>query len=541
MKLPPLRMPGLSRQLNHFALWLVVGLALSGLAGVALQQVETTSIRDTFERDVGDKISALRRELTLHFEVLHMLRSLYEASEFVSRDEFTRAARDALARNPTIQALEWVPRVPEAERARWEGEAHSVFPGFQFTAMVDEGNGAMLQAAREREFFYPVYYLEPLTGNEAALGFDLGSSPLRLAALEIARDSGRLTTTAGLRLVQLGPEESGFLAINPIYRGMPTTLAGRQESLYGYAVGVFRIGRLFEHAMRLTAAEDLHLRLLDVTEGGSGQLLYESPPRPDRVLSRLRHARDIADVGGRTWRLEATPYKRYITARSSSTPAWVAALLLLVVMVAALLVRTVQHQSRRVQREVENRTRELNAANIELERLTRTDPLTGVANRRAFDQYCELEWRRAARDGKPFALMLIDVDCFKRYNDFYGHQAGDICLRNVAAALQSGSRRASDLLARYGGEEFAMVIPQAVDDIRLFSEILRASVEALQIPHLDTVVERKVVTVSIGVVTTACAVPDAFMPFLRCADKALYEAKASGRNRIVCAEYSAPG
>lgn len=528
----------MSRPINHFALWLLIGLLLAASAGTTLQRVESRNVEDAFARDVGDKVSALRRELTLHFEVLHMLRSLYDASEFVSRDEFARAARDALARNPTIQALEWVPRVPEAERPLWEGDARKVYPGFQFTAMV--GDSDVLQSAAGRDFFYPVYYLEPYTGNEAALGFDLGSHPVRLQALERARDSGRLTATAGLQLVQLGPGEMGFLAINPVYRGMPTTLAGRQEALYGYVLGVFRISRLFEHAMRSTAAEDLHLRLLDVSEGEGGQVLYESPTRPERVLTRYFHGLDIAGVGGRVWRLEATPYRRYVAAHSSSTPLWVAGLLLAVVMVAALLVRIVQQQNARIREQVDNRTRELNAANIELEKLSRTDPLTGVANRRAFDQYFELEWRRAVRDKTPFALMLIDVDCFKRYNDFYGHQAGDVCLRNVAAALQSGSRRASDLLARYGGEEFVMVIPKSEENMRMFGEILRASVEALQVPHLDTVVERKVVTVSVGVVTTACALPDQAVPFLRCADQALYEAKKTGRNRVVYREYPSP-
>ena len=178
------------------------------------------------------------------------------------------------------------------------------------------------------------------------------------------------------------------------------------------------------------------------------------------------------------------------------------------------------------------RTAELKEVNRQLVELTVTDALTGLANRRHLDAVLLDEWSRTARAGHMLALFMIDVDFFKAYNDHYGHQAGDDCLRSVARVLRESARRAGDLVARYGGEEFVVVAVEmdgaAACDL---AEGMRAAVEALALPHALSAVGR-VVTVSIGVATI---VPDAGMPvdkLLRQADEALYRAKSGGRNRV---------
>jgi diguanylate cyclase (GGDEF)-like protein/PAS domain S-box-containing protein len=174
----------------------------------------------------------------------------------------------------------------------------------------------------------------------------------------------------------------------------------------------------------------------------------------------------------------------------------------------------------------------------ELARLATTDALTGVGNRRRFDQALEAELARAARHGEWLSLVLCDVDCFKRYNDRYGHPAGDACLAAVAGAVASVARRPGDLVARYGGEEFALVLTTTTREGAVdVAERMREAVRALAVPHEDSE-GRGVVTISVGV----ASVVGAWTPveLLALADRALYDAKAEGRDRVVAVEGEHP-
>lgn len=177
-------------------------------------------------------------------------------------------------------------------------------------------------------------------------------------------------------------------------------------------------------------------------------------------------------------------------------------------------------------------SRELEAANLELARLSVTDALTGIANRRRFHERIENEWRRAQRGRESLALMMIDVDLFKLFNDEYGHQRGDECLAQVAAGLQSGLRRASDFVARYGGEEFVVILPDADETMaREHAERLCERVRALAIPHATSPVA-PVVTISIGYAAARPTEDSAPSALVAAADRALYAAKRGGRNRV---------
>ena len=174
---------------------------------------------------------------------------------------------------------------------------------------------------------------------------------------------------------------------------------------------------------------------------------------------------------------------------------------------------------------------ELEVKNAELERLSSQDGLTGIANRRIFDEFIDKEWMRAAREQQPISLILIDIDHFKLYNDNYGHQGGDDCLRRVAQALASTVRRPGDLVARYGGEEFAVVMPGTdAQGAASIADALRSKIEELHLRHeFSSTADH--VTISLGVATM---VPDGSQQaeaLVATADKALYEAKESGRNR----------
>jgi len=175
--------------------------------------------------------------------------------------------------------------------------------------------------------------------------------------------------------------------------------------------------------------------------------------------------------------------------------------------------------------------KELEAKNEELERLSSQDGLTGIANRRIFDEFIAREWSRAGRSGTPLSLILIDIDHFKTYNDNYGHQGGDDCLRQVAQKLAETVKRPTDLVARYGGEEFAVVMPGTDDEgARSIAEALCNGVSGMGLPHEHSSTADHV-TISLGV---GCVVPPHDgkpEDLITMADEALYRAKEEGRNQ----------
>lgn len=182
---------------------------------------------------------------------------------------------------------------------------------------------------------------------------------------------------------------------------------------------------------------------------------------------------------------------------------------------------------------VRQRTAELETANQQLETLSATDGLTGLANRRSFDSYWAQEWQRAVRQGTPLAVIMLDVDHFKAYNDHYGHQQGDACLRTQGEVLRVTIRRAGELAARYGGEEFVVVMPGAsIQTAQEAAEAILAAIREQQIPHARSPVA-PVVTISLGVAVGMPGAKDDREQLIKAADVALFEAKHQGRNRVV--------
>lgn len=177
--------------------------------------------------------------------------------------------------------------------------------------------------------------------------------------------------------------------------------------------------------------------------------------------------------------------------------------------------------------------RALQRANQQLQRLATLDGLTQIANRRRFDEHLNQEWRRLSREHAPISLIMSDIDHFKHYNDTYGHQMGDDCLKAVARAISETARRPADLAARYGGEEFAVILPNTSASGALqVARDIQKEIEGLNIPHDSSPVSPRV-TLSLGVATM---VPDTRLPpetIVERADRALYQAKEQGRNRII--------
>ena len=184
---------------------------------------------------------------------------------------------------------------------------------------------------------------------------------------------------------------------------------------------------------------------------------------------------------------------------------------------------------------VAERTAQLEDANRKLATLSVTDGLTGLSNRRHFDEVLRREWARCQRADQSIAVIMLDIDHFKKFNDHYGHQAGDVCLAQVAASLQAALRRPGDVVARYGGEEFCVVLPEAdAAQAMQIGEHLRAAIAALALPH--AAVAEGQVTISVGAAAIAPSPLGAADALLRAADGALYAAKGAGRNTVRLAE-----
>ncbi|SMP57861.1 sensor domain-containing diguanylate cyclase [Anoxynatronum buryatiense] len=202
----------------------------------------------------------------------------------------------------------------------------------------------------------------------------------------------------------------------------------------------------------------------------------------------------------------------------------------------AAMYEEIQQMNRDLEEKIRQRTLELTNTNRKLMLMSRTDALTGADNRRSFEEKLQKEWHRLQRENRPLALIMSDIDFFKEYNDQFGHPEGDVCLRQVAAAIGKTLRRETDVLARYGGEEFIIMLPNTdKDGACRVAEKIRKNVEALQISHPYSSIHR-VITISFGVaaiIPSRKTTPEALV---RRADQALYAAKQQGRNCVVLAD-----
>lgn len=298
---------------------LVIGVALTLFALTVTRGWEEARARQDFAREVIVHAASPRQEIASTIEAVHAIRALYDASKDVERDEFCAfAAVQMEEEHPGIQALEWIPRVAAADRAAFEAAARADgLAGFGFTER--ESQGRMVAAAARAEYF-PVYFVEPVAGNEAALGFDLGSNPARLAALEKARDSGETVATARITLVQETGDQFGFLVFEPIYRkGAPAaTVAERRAALQGFGLGVLRIGDIVDAAMMHrgpTKAVVMDMFVFDIAAPAGKRLLYpKSAPVQDRADIGVAGCVDTPlRVGGRDWLLVHCPVDGMMT------------------------------------------------------------------------------------------------------------------------------------------------------------------------------------------------------------------------------------
>ncbi len=476
---------------------------------------ERARLSSQFEQDVERNIFVLEAEIEANIEALYSLRSLYSASQAVSPDEFSQFTQSLRQSHPAIYTLEWIPRISAGGRFGHEakGRQREGLATYEITERNQDGD---LVRAKDRKNYFPVYLIDPLEGNESALGFDLASSPNRRTALIEAMASDKLTVTDPITVGDKDPSQA-FLAFLPVYQQEAKTFPERWNNLDGFVLGIFRINEILQQSLlsdRLKQSNTMAFRLVDPEAGQEPLELYRSRPQISPLRQPDLSRRVVISIGSQKWELYMHATPAYLSKYSNRQPLLMGLSIfliweLLVGVIALLLKRS-----------------------IDLEKIAQLDVLTGVANRRSFTETIQREWERAKRTGSPVSVIMLDVDYFKDYNDSYGHRAGDECLQRLATALNVAAARTSDLVCRYGGEEFVILLPN-VDHLGTLAvaKKIQDKVKALAIPHKSSLVAKQV-TVSMGCATQPKVGNTSWESLVARADALMYDAKKSGRNTI---------
>ncbi|MBQ4813939.1 diguanylate cyclase [Pseudoalteromonas luteoviolacea] len=497
---------------------LVTGSLFTGTLVYMLYQEQQHSIMQEFSKEYLLRVDSFKETVMNNLSSLHSLAVLFDVKPQASKAEFRHVSSRILATKAGIQALQWVPRVTQHARQEFEQKNQQNYAQFAITERLQ----GQMQAAQIRKQYYPVQYIEPLFGNEAALGFDLFSSQTRRDIIQTSRDLALPLVTASITLVQDPHKQKAFIALRPIYEHLSLTVADKRDNIRGFVIGVFKLNALVAHSKLGKNEGDIEFVIEDVTNAEQPQTLYRNR------LQTQGQMQSWLDVWGRNWVISASPSHRFVQSRISAIPVLVLFIGMVMTFLMFFYVRLLYRRQIAIQHAVRIKTKELDKANARLLALTQIDGLTEVSNRRHFDMQLQKEWRRAVRIGSPISLVVIDIDFFKEYNDYYGHVAGDRCLCLVANALAQLAQRACDVFARIGGEEFIFILPDT-EQLDGFCEKCLAAVAALEISHERSSVSQYV-TVSVG----ACAIrPDSNderSHLLDMADQAMYRAKDAGRN-----------
>ena len=361
--------------------------------------------------------------------------------------------------------------------------------------IVERGPSGHLRKATSRPVYFPLAYVAAERGARRALGYDLGSDPGRLPFLNHARDTGRPAATPVVQLVLGG---SGLIVYRPVYRDRApiATVAQRRAALLGFAAGSFRIGDLAASAVAALPGDDaVQLRVgRRAVTGPRGQL--EDP------------ANASIHIADRTWVLVIRDPNR----PNISLPQLLA---VVGISLAALLGSLILVWSRNERME-------------ELKRQASLDSLTGLKNRRRFEEELRAAMARGRRERTTGALLMLDLDYFKRVNDSYGHPAGDHLIEEIAGVLRRRTRE-SDVLARLGGDEFAVVLPRCTPaEARVAADAIANAIRDHQPVHE----ELEPVTASVGVAMFGDDPRISFESIVSEADTAMYAAKDSGRDGV---------
>jgi PAS domain S-box-containing protein len=353
----------------------VVGVALTLAVFLEARQDSLELFAAEFQQQANERVEILSDALSQCLHDLDGLRRFCEESSPLQRDEFARFTAPLVSQPYTVQAFEWAPRVLREQRTDYEARARQEgLAGFQITE-IDVGG--VLGPAAERDEYFPVYYVAPLAGNEAALGYDLASNVPRRAALERARDTGQAVATEPIQLVQhTAGKQSSILVFAPVYAKGATlrTVAERRKSLQGFVLGVYSIQDLVENLFHKLSPEGHPIRLEDLSAPPENRVLYHRVPEIEMVdwerATALGHLVRLLEVAERDWRLTCVPGTAFVGAHLSRAYWWTLPIGLSLTLVLALYLNILVAGHFRAEVLVRTRTAELAA---EKERLKESE------------------------------------------------------------------------------------------------------------------------------------------------------------------------
>lgn len=502
----------------------VAGTLMTALVAGWIYRLEARAADNDYYEKVVERSRFLARELDAGVEALYTLAEVIRFVDSLPDLVYQDVAGATLHRNPGLLALEWLPRVKIEDVGSFQARMGRYIPGYTVVDLDVDGNTIPL--ASEGDLF-PVAFVAPLETNRPVIGVNFFSERDRRSTLERAWLAGDLAVSPPLRLIQLEDNERGMLMVLPVFQGRPDTASQRRAALRGFVIAAIDMRVLVATVLAGQDGASDYMRIDDISEPENLRVLFESGAQGEQ----LQQSVVLPPLGGRLLRVSMAPSAGRSGLQVVYLPAVVGIAGGLMVLLVCGYLYVLQRQGEIIGEQVQLQTHALREANFRLETLSVTDPLTGLANRRAFDDYVDPEWQRAARQGEPLTILLVDVDHFKRINDGYGHPAGDACLRELARRLRAHFKRPADRVVRFGGEEFAVVLPNTsaeggftqADRFRAF---MASEPVAISPDHSLSV------TISGGVATV---VPDAALTprdLIKRADEALYLAKRSGRNRI---------
>ena len=348
---------------------------------------EQRYLAEEFNKDAKEYINALQNSVSMHFGVLRALGSFYDASDYVDVREFKVFTQEAVYEHQGIQALSWNPYVTDAGRNEFERRMRSNIPGFRITERNEAGQ---LVTAGKREAYVPVGYIEPLVGNERALGFDVMSNPVRREALLRARDSGEIAVTGRITLVQESGSQFGVLAFLPIYKKETDAdrTDERMRNIAGFVVAVFRGGDIVNDALQDVSQFHptlLAYRLLDLSAPEGEQELYAMVPASMRMSAgdtaqRLfdnhseLHLKERFELGGRSWQFEVVPTPGYLAEHKTDGAWFVLFTGLIFNLMAGSIVLLMSGRENSLRQLVAERTAEVQASYDQLNKLSSQVP-----------------------------------------------------------------------------------------------------------------------------------------------------------------------
>lgn len=504
---------------------LLTGLCLSTMAFAFVWQWEEKQSNQEFASAAQSHFRALQRGLDEYIHSLKALKAFFEVSQNVNRDQFETFAGRLLADQKGVQNFSWVPVVTSAERSAFEAEtARSGLPEYRIRAVTPDDK---LIISPDKNEYLPILY-STVPRASRIYGIDLLSQPGIQKRVERARDEDALSAVPEFILHSKEGDVRGFLFSLPVYRqGQPVnTVEERRQSLLGFAHGAFLTADAIEHILdKYTTSRGLDLAIFLSDSLPSAFPIYvhssrmrTSPaePRSLATLQEVRHEVSKLSTASTNWTLIATGMENGPLS-TKHVRAWLVLLAGLLVTggITQYLIGSVDHAMA------------LKRANDEISNLARRDPLTGLYNRRAFNEFLSMSYAAAHRGSDTFSILSFDIDHFKQVNDTLGHPAGDSILQQVAQRVL-GTCRQTDVFARFGGDEFAILQPSA--DTAAACSLATRITDIMG--HPFDIGGRPVrVTASIGVAQFSNEAVS-YESLLVQADRALYEAKTEGKNRF---------